>query len=117
MPICSCIYLIDILLQLKRTVEVVSVLDNTNNDKASDMKREADDAKQISGQGRIKTLLDGALSAGKAARNEDIVPEIIKLKEYGSDGTPPSALANTVSEVRYFCIRIIRCGLSPSHTY
>ena len=94
-----CIYLIDILLQLKRTVEVVSVLD-TNNDKANDMKREADDAKQISGQGRIKTLLDGALSAGKAARNEDIVPEIIKLKEYGSDGTPPSALANTVSEVR-----------------
>ena len=119
MPICLCIYLIDILLQLKRTVEVVSVLDNTNNDKASDMKREADDAKRISGQGRIKTLLDGALSAGKAARNEDIVPEIIKLKEYGSDGTPPSALANTVSEVRYFCIRIIRCGLSPafSHTY
>ena len=89
-------YLIDILLQLKRTVEVVSVLD-TNNDKSS-----ADDAKRTSGQGRIKTLLDCALSAGKAARNEYIVPEIIKLKEYGSDGTPPSALANTIARVRYF---------------
>ena len=38
------------------------------------------------------------MTAGKAARREDIVPEIIKLKEYGSDGTPPSALASLVAE-------------------
>ena len=38
------------------------------------------------------------MTAGKAARNEKTVPEIIKLKEYGSDGTPPSALASFVAE-------------------
>ena len=54
--------------------------------------------KQTGGRGRIKTLLDNSLSAGKAARNEKTVPEIIKLKEYGSDGTPPSALASLVAE-------------------
>lgn len=75
----------DILLQLKRTVEVVSLLNAT---------------KGGGGRGRIKTLLDGSLSAGKAARNERVVPEIRKLKEFGSDGTPPSALARVVAEVR-----------------
>ena len=54
--------------------------------------------KRAGGQGRIKTLIDTALRAGKAARNEKTVPEIIKLKEYGSDGTPPSALASLVAE-------------------
>ena len=38
------------------------------------------------------------MTAGKAARNEKTVPEIIKLKEYGSDGTPSSALAGLVAE-------------------
>lgn len=52
------------------------------------------------GRGRIKTVIDGALSAGKAARNERVVPEIKKLKVYGSDGTPPSALAKEVANVR-----------------
>ena len=47
-----------VLLQLKRTVEVVSVDSNGFP------------------KGRVKTLLDGALRAGKAARNEDAVPEI-----------------------------------------
>jgi hypothetical protein len=51
-------------------------------------------------RGRIKTILDGALSAGKAARNDRVVPEIRKLREYGPDGTPPSALARIVAEVR-----------------
>lgn len=80
-----------ILLQLKRTVEVVSVLEtNGGGDAASTRKK--------GGRGRIKTMLDGALSAGKAARNEETVPEIRELKEYGSDGTPPSALAGVVAE-------------------
>ena len=48
-------------------------------------------------------MLDGALSAGKAARNERVVPEIRKLREYGPDGTPPLALARTVAEVRDIC--------------
>ena len=38
------------------------------------------------------------MTAGKAARNEKTVPEIIKLKEYGSDGTPSSTLASMVAE-------------------
>ena len=53
------------------------------------------------GRGRIKTLLDTALTAGKASRNERVVPEIRRLKEYGSNGTPPSALARVVAEVSF----------------
>mmetsp|Transcript_26872 Transcript_26872/g.63761 ORF Transcript_26872/g.63761 Transcript_26872/m.63761 type:complete len:484 (+) Transcript_26872:73-1524(+) len=68
-----------VLLQLKRTVEVVSV-DSSDYPK-----------------GRVKTLLDTALRAGKAARNEAVVPEIRELKQYGSDGTPPSKIANVVA--------------------
>lgn len=73
-----------ILLQLKRTAEVISMLDGEQDH---------------GGQGRLKTLLDGALTAGKAARNEKIVPNIIQLKEFGSDGTPPISIANIVAEV------------------
>ena len=71
----------DIMLQLKRTAEVISV---------------------GCGRGRLKTVIDGALSAGKAARNEKIVPEIKKLKAYGSDGTPPLLLAKEVANVRNY---------------
>lgn len=81
-----------VLLQLKRTVEVISVSDGM------DRQNDNNDAAKSGGRGRIKTLLDGALTAGKAARNEQVVPEIAQLKEYGSDGTPPSALANIVAE-------------------
>lgn len=79
-----------ILLQLKRTVEVVSVLNVTVDGGGGGGGRR--------GRGRIKTLLDGALHAGKAARNEHVVPEIRMLKEYGSEGTPPLALVRAVAE-------------------
>ena len=79
-----------ILLQLKRTVEVVSVLNMTTTENGGG-----------GGRGRIKTLLDTALTAGKASRNERVVPEIRRLKEYGSNGTPPSALARVVAEVSF----------------
>jgi hypothetical protein len=78
-------------------VEVISVLkaiDDTDTTNAGETKTKA------GGRGRINTLLNGALSAGKAARNEQVVPDIKKLKEYGSDGTPPSSLANVVAKVR-----------------
>ena len=74
-----------ILLQLKRTAEVISVHDTQQGGRSRG---------QI-----IKTLLDCALSAGKAARNERIVPDIRQLKQFGSDGTPPVALANIVAAV------------------
>ena len=80
-----------ILLQLKRTVEVVSVVDREENALESGKRSK-------NSRGRIKTLLDGALSAGKAARNEDIVPEIKQLKEYGSDGTPLKGVADVVAQ-------------------
>ena len=80
-----------ILLQLKRTVEVVSVVDREEDGLESGKRSK-------NSRGRIKTLLDGALSAGKAARNEDIVPEIKQLKEYGSDGTPPKGVADVVAQ-------------------
>ena len=91
---------IDILLQLKRTVDVVSVLSNPGNGVVNGHHRKGNE-KQAGGKGRIKTLLNSGLTAGKAARNEQVVPEIIKLKEYGSDGTPPSTLASAVAEVRH----------------
>ena len=96
-----------ILLQLKRTVEVVSVLDTKDDWKGG--KRGMNANGGGGGRGRIKTLLDGALSAGKAARNKDVVPDIEKLKEYGSDGTPPAALANIVAEVSdmRYCIEVL----------
>jgi hypothetical protein len=91
----------DIMLQLKRTVEVISVLSSTDDVDGG-------------GRGRIKTILDGALSAGKAARNEKIVPEIKKLKAYGSDGTPPSALAKEVADVRNYMQYILCCNPTVS---
>ena len=91
-----------ILLQLKRTVDVVSVLSNPGNGVINGHHRKGKgNEKQTGGRGRIKTLLNSGLTAGKAARNEQVVPEIIKLKEYGSDGTPPSTLASVVAEVRH----------------
>jgi hypothetical protein len=81
-----------ILLQLKRTVELVAVLNMTTTTENGGG----------GGRGRIKTLLDSALTAGKASRNERIVPDIRKLKEYGSNGTPPLALAKVVAEVRLY---------------
>ncbi|KAL3802059.1 hypothetical protein HJC23_010815 [Cyclotella cryptica] len=94
-----------ILLQLKRTVEVVSILDGQSETSAMGEhgKRNAP-----GGRGRLKILLDGALSAGKAVRNENIVPEIRQLKEFGSDGTPPIGLANVVAEAA------IRLGVNPA---
>jgi len=91
---------IDILLQLKRTVDVVSVLSNPGNGVINGHHRKGNE-KQTGGKGRIKTLLNSGLTAGKAARNEQVVPEIIELREYGSDGTPPSTLASVVAEVRH----------------
>ena len=61
-----------ILLQLKRTVEVISVVGRELDGLESGKRLK-------NSRGRIKTLLDSALSAGKAARNEDIVPEIKQL--------------------------------------
>ncbi|KAL3826774.1 LOW QUALITY PROTEIN: hypothetical protein ACHAXA_000600 [Cyclostephanos tholiformis] len=69
--------------QLKRTVEVVSVQKATEGGGR---------------RGRIKTILDGALNAGKSVRDERVVPEIRKLREFGPDGTPPSELARIVAE-------------------
>lgn len=79
-----------ILHQLKRTVEVVSVIDDKEEGLQKGMRGK-------NSRGRIKTLLNGALSAGKAARNEDMVSEIKQLKEYGSDGTPPKGVADLVA--------------------
>ncbi len=87
----------DILLQLKRTVEVVSVQKATEGGGGQ--------------RGRIKRILDSALSAGKAARNERVVPEIRKLREYGPDGTPPSSLARVVAEVRDCIWHHLECYL------
>ena len=83
-------------------MEVVSVL-NAGDDLISN--QEVRKTNVGSGRGRIKTLLNGALTAGKAARNEEVVPVIKKLKEYGSDGTPPFVLANTVAAVRLVMCR------------
>jgi len=83
-------------------VDVVSVLSNPGNGVINGHHRKGKgNEKQTGGKGRIKTLLNSGLTAGKAARNEQVVPEIIELREYGSDGTPPSTLASVVAEVRH----------------
>ncbi|KAL7473826.1 hypothetical protein ACHAXS_014465 [Conticribra weissflogii] len=55
-------------------------------------------------------MLEWALNAGKAVRNEAIVPQIRELKEYGSDGTPPVGLASKVAA------SAIELGIEPSVT-
>mmetsp|Transcript_32286 Transcript_32286/g.68292 ORF Transcript_32286/g.68292 Transcript_32286/m.68292 type:complete len:502 (+) Transcript_32286:95-1600(+) len=90
-----------ILMQLKRTVEIISARgDQKKLNAASSSSRQKQNQKvpgrcrgtqtknkrqkkatlHYPSRGRIKTLLDGALRAGKAARNERIVPEIATLK-------------------------------------
>ncbi|KAL7533343.1 hypothetical protein ACHAWF_004458 [Thalassiosira exigua] len=90
-----------VLLQLKRTTEVVSAWDGQSRaDESTGGTRSAGGTAKGSakgGRGRIKTLLDGALSAGKAARNEQTVPEIVALKGWGSDGTPDAATAKVAA--------------------
>ena len=97
-------------------MNVVSVLNNAGNDEVNGHHTKGDE-KQTGGRGRIKTLLNSGLTAGKAARNEQVVPEIIKLKEYGSDGTPPSTLASVVAEVRALLIFIFILLFAAYRTY
>ncbi len=105
-----------ILLQLKRTVEVISTLngktaasatvfdaDVASSEKKADDKSDKKLQRNFGrgGGGKIKILLEWALNAGKAVRNEAIVPQIRELKEYGSDRTPPVGLASKVAAVSY----------------
>jgi hypothetical protein len=92
-------------MQLKRTVEIVSVQSaKAQNKKWHNSKNYKSQKKAIFGspsRGRIKTLLDGALRAGKKARNESILPEIVKMKElcFDDDAVPPQDLSLPVIEV------------------
>jgi len=57
-------------------------------------------------------LLDTALSAGKAARNPQIVPQLSKLKSYGTGNTkysvePPQDLLQSVTQ------EAIQLGIDP----
>lgn len=63
-----------VMLQLKRTADITSPNNNSpdNNNSGS--------------QPRLKALLDTALQSGKAARDPNIVPAILPLKRFGSDG-------------------------------
>ena len=84
-----------ILLQLKRTAEVVTSCRSNAHETRG-------------GCGPIiKIVLEGALTAGKAARNDGIVPDIRRLREFGSDGTPPVALANVVAEVSRQVVSVV----------
>lgn len=51
---------------------------------------------------RVKIVLDSALSAGKAARNPEKCPELLKLKQYGGEGKysqqAPLALSKEVAD-------------------
>lgn len=84
-----------IMLQLKRTAEVVtSCRSNAHEARGGPSPI-------------IKIVLEGALTAGKAARNDQIVPDIRRLREFGSDGTPPVALANVVAEVSRRVVSVV----------
>ena len=87
-----------ILFQLKRTVEALSVAVASNGAADGDRRQSGTPGH---GRGRIKNLLDGALRAGKAARNKDVVPEILLLQGFrGNDDMPPAALAAVAAKVR-----------------
>lgn len=108
-----------ILMQLKRAVEIISVQgsdgtiyeqDSFYADHASPSQRQRYKKKRTKGtkllgspsRGRIKTLLDAALRAGKLARNEHVVPEIIPLKLYclEDDSLLPPSLELCVPAVK-----------------
>lgn len=107
-----------ILMQLKRAVEIISVRnDGRKHDNAATSRgsRQGNSRRQhrrssvspakmqqlrkkrmaapgSTSRGRIKILLDGALRAGKMARNEAVVP-IAPLQQYSSDeSVPPDEL-------------------------
>ena len=113
-----------ILLQMKRSVEIVSVMGDMSATRHTDKKRKKRNHKgkkqnrrrrsstgrlesnrnKVSTQdstsrGRIKTLLDTALTAGKKARNEAAIPEISSLKEYSKDDTPNEIMLPTIDVV------------------
>lgn len=108
-----------ILMQLKRAVEIISVqgaannkerdgnASKNNNGRQKQRRKNSKSRRPTTSQGRnnqarkkvgslgspsrgrIKALLDGALRAGKMVRNENIVPEIVPLKNYTSDDAMP----------------------------
>ena len=104
-----------IMMQLKRAVEIISTVEDLESQETKRGKRPNRKAKKrrdpsgtrkrtkkvgSPGRGRIKTLLDGALRAGKAARNEAVLPEISQLKRHSEDcSTSPGELLDTVIEV------------------
>ena len=104
-----------IMMQLKRLVEIISTSNSIKHQQrinsSSSRKRKR---KQVSGGtnnssrrlrssgGRIRLLLNGALRAGKAARNEAAVPEILQLKPYAKnedEDVPLDLMTETVSAV------------------
>ena len=108
-----------ILLQMKRSVEIVSVMgdmsatrhtDKKHKGKKQNRRRRSSTGRLESNRnkastqdstscGRIKTLLDTALTAGKKARNEAAIPEISSLKEYSKDDTPNEIMLPTIDAV------------------
>ena len=110
-----------ILMQMKRSVERVSVIGEMSTTRHTDKKRNHKGKKQnrrrrsslgrlesnrnkastqdSTSCGRIKTLLDTALTAGKKARNEAAIPEISSLKEYLKDDTPNEIMLPTIDVV------------------
>ena len=88
-----------VLLQLKRTRENIGFSQNVD-DKASMESNDANSAsKQYPNRKLVPIILDYALRAGKAARNSDIVPDILELKEMTSaESSAGSASEQQTSE-------------------
>ncbi len=98
-----------ILLQLKRTKEIVSVTRDIGWDKSGERHSAMDDNSLDRRQQTIPLLLEYALRAGKAARNPNVVPELILLREDtllgGSaglnSGTSTASLSSSSSSIRF----------------
>ncbi|KAL7553265.1 hypothetical protein ACHAWF_016520 [Thalassiosira exigua] len=121
-----------ILMQLKRCVEVISVLGDQarKEDTAlrrkecqrrkkrkrrnksignAQSRRKATSKMNSPSRGRIKVLLDSALRAGKMARNADVVPKIARLRKFTSeDAVPPDELCGPVIGA------VMKSAISPS---
>lgn len=107
-----------IMMQLKRSVEVISTLDNIKRQKrikGSSSRRKGKCKRNVGGTssssnrlrssgrtGRIRIIINGALRAGKAARNEAAVPEILQLKPYtksDDEDVPLDLMIETINAV------------------
>ena len=103
-----------IMLQLKRTVEVLVSMDKEQSKKQNQIQQKEEERQQR--YSHVKLVLDCALNAGKAARDINTVPILAQLKNYDCEGkystsAPAQLAAEAIEDVKRLAIQpaIDRC--------